>query len=342
MKRNLTLILFGCFLLTFSVKAQEGPPLTLFQIEKALQAKQITLKERNRLLIEGVKERGVTFSMYISIARRLTELGATTLLIEILQDKAPPMPTFLQNTAKLTERRPTLIQVGADIEFRLIPKGEFMMGAKENEAGSSASEKPQHLVQIPKLFYLGKYEITQKQWKAVMGNNPSQNKECGEECPVENVSWDNVQEFIKKLNEINQDNFTYRLPTEAEWEYAARATSATRFYWGDDNDGKMWRTYVNINNSSTALVGSYLPNGYGLYDMSGNVWEFVEDVWQPNYGKSKNDGSANLEGDPYERVIKGGSLTQSQEDVRPARRVAYVRDKGSFNIGFRLVAIPKN
>ena len=341
MKKILPLILIGYLLISVAVNAQNVVPLTLFQVEKVLKTKEVTLKERNRLLIEGVKERGVTFSMYVSVVDRLIELGATKQLLDVLQAKAPPMPTFLQNTKQLTEGRPTLIQVGVDIEFRLIPKGEFMMGAKENEAGASASEKPQHLVKIPKLFYLGKYEITQKQWKAVMGNNPSQNKECGEDCPVDSVSWNDIQEFIKKLNAINQDNFTYRLPSEAEWEYAARASTQTRFYWGDDLDQKLWRFYAHTSDKS-APVGSYLPNGFGLYDMSGNVWEMVEDVWHTNYGKGKNDGSANLEGDDYQRIIKGGSFTQEQEDLRSGRRVSDVRDKGSFNIGFRLVAIPKS
>jgi hypothetical protein len=341
MIKILPLILIGCFLISVTVNAQDTVPLTLFQIEKVLKTKEVTLKERNRLLMDGVKERGVTFPMYVSVVDKLIELGATRQLIDILQAKAPPMPTIIQ-TKMPTEGRPILIQVGPDIEFRLIPKGEFMMGARENEIGAAKSEKPQLLVKIPRLFYLGQYEVTQKQWKAVMGNNPSQNKECGEDCPVDSVSWNDVQIFIQKLNAESQDNFTYRLPSEAEWEYAARATTTTRFYWGDDLDQKLWRTYAHSSDKSTARVGSYMPNLFGLYDTSGNVWEMVQDVWQFDHSKRKNDGSANSEGDDYQRVIKGGSFTQEQEDLRPGRRVSDVKDKGSFNIGFRLVAIPKS
>lgn len=340
MKKLTTLILFGCFLFSLSVKAQEGIPLTLFQIEKVLKSREVPLKERNRLLIEGVKERGITFPMYQSLFNKLAGLGANNELIAALEEKAPPMPDIIQVKMQ-TEGKPLQMQVGVDIEFRLIPKGEFMMGAGETEIGSQPSEKPLHSVKISKFFYLGQYEITQKQWKAVMADNPSQNKQCGDDCPVDSISWDDVQKFIQKLNAKNQDNFTYRLPTEAEWEYAARATTKTRYYWGDDDDEKMWRMYAHADNKSPTRVASYLPNGFGLYDMSGNVWEFVEDVWHTNYGKGKNDGSANLEGDSKERVMKGGSYNWFLDELRSGRRGKVSTNTKMANVGFRLVAIPK-
>jgi len=338
MKQFLILILFGCFVFSTNLIAQEGIPLTLFQIEKVLKSKEVSLKERNRLLIEGVKQRGITFPMYLSTARKLIALGASEALLDTLQANAPPMPDLIQSKME-KEGRSLQITNDFDIEFRLIPKGEFMMGAKPTEIGSMANEKPLHKVLIEQNFYIGWYEVTQKQWQAVMGNNPSQNKHCGEDCPVESVSWNEVQEFIKKLNEKDNSYFSFRLPTEAEWEYAARAATATRYYWGDDTDEKAYLMYANADNKAPTRIGSYLPNGFGLFDMSGNVWEFVQDVWHTNYGQGKNDGSANLASDSNERVMKGGSFNWFLGELRSGSRGKVTTTTKMPNVGFRLVAV---
>lgn len=340
MKKILTLVLLGCFLFSINLQAQEGIPLTLFQIERVLKSKDVTLKERNRLLIEGVKERGITFPIYLSTARKLYELGAGEALLDALQAKAPAMPVLIQSK---TDKEGKSLQItnDFDIEFRWIPKGEFMMGGKDGEIGSLPNEKPLHQVKIGQSFYIGWYEVTQGQWKAVMGDNPSQNKQCGDDCPVDSVSWNEVQTFIKKLNEKDTSNFTYRLPTEAEWEYAARAMTNTRYYWGDDDDEKAYRMYANADNKSPTRVGSFMPNPFGLYDMSGNVWEYVEDVWHTNYGKGKNDGSANLEGDARDRVMKGGSFNWFLGELRSGSRGKVSRDTKMPNVGFRLAAVKK-
>lgn len=340
MKKITTLFLYGCFLFSISINAQEGIPLTLFQVEKVLKSKEVTLKERNRLLIEGVKERGITFPFYLGTAQDLAKLGASEALLDAMQAKAPEMPRQIQ-TGMQTEGRPIQISNSIDIEFKLIPKGQFLMGAKPNELGSMSNEKPQHQVTIGKLFYISKFEVTQGNWKAIMGNNPSQNIKCGDDCPVDSVSWDEVQIFIKKLNEKDESNFDFRLPTEAEWEYAARATSESRYYWGDDDYEKLWRMYAHADNKSTTRVGSYLPNAFGLYDMSGNVFEYVEDVWHTNYGKTKGDGSANLEGDSRDRVMKGGSFNWFLSELRSSNRGKVSKDTKMPNVGFRLVAVPK-
>lgn len=338
MNKIITLILFGCLSFSINLYAQEGVPLTLFQVEKVLKTKEVTLKERNQLLIDGVKERGITFPMYRSIFDKLAKLGASEALLDTLQAKSPEMPTLIQSSMQ-TEGSSLQITNSIDIEFRLIPKGEFMMGAKPTEVGSMENEKPLHKVIIAKQFYIGQYEVTQGQWKAIMGINPSQNKGCGDDCPVDSVSWDEVQVFIKKLNEKDTTNLIFRLPTEAEWEYAARATTSTRYFWGDDDDEKAYRMYANADNKSPTRVGSYLPNGFGLYDMSGNVWEFVEDVWHTNYGKGKNDGSANTEGDTRDRVMKGGSFNWYLDELRSGRRGKVSGNTKMSNIGFRLVAV---
>jgi formylglycine-generating enzyme required for sulfatase activity len=334
MKNILLMIVLFCSL---SIEAQEDPPLTLFQIEKVLKSKEVTLKERNRLLIDGVKERGVTFPIYRSVVSKLTELGATETLIDAIQSKAPEQPSLIQGKMD-TEGRSLQISNSIDMEFRFIPKGGFMMGARETEVGSMANEKPQHKVTIAKGFYLGYYEVTQGQWRAIMGTNPSANKTCGDDCPVDSVSWDEVQQFIKKLNEKDSSYFTFRLPTEAEWEYTARATTSTRYFWGDDEDEKLFRMYANADNRSPTRVGSYLPNPFGVYDMSGNVWEYVEDVWHTNYGKGKNDGSANTEGDARDRVMKGGSFNWFLSELRSSARGKVTTTTKMPNVGFRLAA----
>jgi formylglycine-generating enzyme len=131
----------------------------------------------------------------------------------------------------------------------------------------------------------GKYEVTQAQWEAVMGNNPAYFKQCGESCPVESVSWNDVQEFIKKLNQ--QTGKTYRLPTEAEWEYAARSGGKSEKYSGGNNvDSVAW--YNGNSGKQTHPVGRKQPNGLGIYDMSGNVWEWVEDIYSNSAYRAHN------------------------------------------------------
>jgi formylglycine-generating enzyme required for sulfatase activity len=166
------------------------------------------------------------------------------------------------------------------MEFVLIPAGKFMMGSPKSEAGRSDSEDTQHGVTIAAPFYLGKYEVTQGEWKAVMGSNPSMFK-GDDRLPVEGVSWDDCQEFITRLN-AKKDGYVYRLPSEAEWEYACRAGTATAFSFGEtitaeqvNYDGNY--PYGNAPKGEyrgkTTRVGSFPPNAWGLYDMHGNVWE---------------------------------------------------------------------
>ena len=181
------------------------------------------------------------------------------------------------------------------MKFVYIPPGEFMMGSPESEPGRDDNEK-QHKVTLTKGFHMQTTEVTQGQWKAVMGSNPSDFKDCGNDCPVENVSWDDVREFIRKLNRKEGTN-RYRLPTEAEWEYAARSGGKTEKYAGFSDDGSL-HEYANFcdrnciydwkdetqddGHENTSSVGNFKPNDMGLYDMSGNVWEWCQD-WYGNY-----------------------------------------------------------
>ena len=216
-----------------------------------------------------------------------------------------------------------------EIEMVWVSGGTFTMGAT-SEQGSYAydSEKPAHIVTLSG-YYIGKYEVTQKLWKAVMGNNPSYYK--GDNLPVERVSWNDVQEFIKKLNQMTGKS--YRLPTEAEWEYAARGGNNSRGYKfsGSNNIGSVaW-----YNGSTTHPVGSKSPNELGIYDMSGNVWEWCQD-W---YGDYSSSSQRNPKGPASgsDRVFRGGSWSNNAGDCRVSYRFSNSPDGRFISLGFRLV-----
>ena len=229
------------------------------------------------------------------------------------KDKAAPFQTEDEMTMK-------------ELGMVLIPAGKFLMGSPASEKGRYYNEI-QHEVILTKPFYIGKYEVTQEQWESVMGNNPSETK--GNRLPVMNVSWHDCQVFIKNLN--TKTNGGYRLPTEAEWEYACRAGTTTKYSFGDS----LTKSDANINVGSVKAIGSYKANGFGLYDMHGNVLEWCND-W---YG-SLQDGEAT---DPKGlgagtfRVLRGGSFDDSVSSARSSFRVFYMPTvRLNFN-GFRLV-----
>jgi formylglycine-generating enzyme required for sulfatase activity len=231
-----------------------------------------------------------------------------------------------------------------EIEMVDIPGGEFWMGSDDGDQEVQADEKPRHQMKVA-AFRMGKYEVTQGQWKAVMGLNPSHFKDCGDDCPVENVSYNDVQEFIRKLNA--KTGMVYRLPTEAEWEYAARAGTVTPFSTGSclttdqanyDGNYPPAGCPKGVYRERTVAVGSLnSPNPWGLHDLHGNVWEWVEDCWHDSYQDAPGDGSAWTTGDCARRVLRGGSWFSSGRDARSAYR--YASDPGSRlgSVGFRLV-----
>ena len=175
------------------------------------------------------------------------------------------------------------------MKFVLIPVGNFMMGSRfspkeavHKYGGEEEMYRPEHRrhsVKITKPFYMQSTEVTQGQWESVMGDKPSYFQDCGDNCPVENVKWDKVQEFIRSLNERSEGH-DYRLPTEAEWEYANRAGKETEFVFGDEQDklGE-YAWYLENSEEETHQVRKKEPNAWGIYDMHGNVLEWVEDDW---------------------------------------------------------------
>jgi formylglycine-generating enzyme required for sulfatase activity len=200
-------------------------------------------------------------------------------------------------------------------------------------SNNDSLEKPVHQVTIKESFYMGRYEVTQAEWQQVMGTNPSYLR--GDRLPVEQVSWNDVQSFLTKLNERG-DRFKYRLPSEAEWEYACRA-GRTRDHAGDLN--KMaW--YVENSRLRTHAVGLKQPNAWGLTDMLGNVWEWCADYYHENYRGAPTDGSAWLTGgEMKERVDRGGSWANLATDVDLAIRTKGSPAEGDPYTGFRVVAV---
>ena len=226
------------------------------------------------------------------------------------------------------------------MELMLLEAGTFQMGSPVTEPGRRDNEGPVHEVTISQPFYLGKYEVTQAQWHAVMGSNPSDYSGCGRTCPVETVSWADAQAFIAALNR-REGVRTYRLPTEAEWEYAARAGTQTAYHFG--NTARELARYAwydklgFITGPGPRPVGQGRPNAWGLYDMHGNVWEWVADWYRPYAAGSVTDPGGPSTG--AHRVARGGSWSARASHCRAASRSNTPGARGSDS-GFRLARTP--
>jgi len=231
---------------------------------------------------------------------------------------------------------------GVTLKMVLIPGGTFMMGAPQGEPGRSDDEGPQHQVTVPS-FFMSQFPITQAQWQAIMGNNPSYFK--GSDCPVESTSWDDFSKFCFRVS--NKTGRCYRLPTEAEWEYACRAGTTSPFSCGEtltpelaNYDGNY--SYAlgpkGVYREKTTPVGSFPPNNFGLYDMHGNVWEWCKDVWHENYQGAPNDGTAWITGgDNERRLLRGGSWYYAPSICRSANRDWGTPGSRDNDIGGRIV-----
>jgi len=221
---------------------------------------------------------------------------------------------------------------GMKLEMVLIPAGKFKMGSPESEKGRSNDEK-QHEVTITKPFYMGKYEVTQEQWESVMANNPSETK--GSKLPVTEVSWENCQEFIVKLN--TKTDGGYRFPTEAEWEYACRAGTTTVYSFGDKITPKD-ANYEDSLKGQPIAVGDYKPNAFGLYDMHGNVWEWCEDYYAAYPEGFLTDPMGAVKDE--RRVLRGGSFPGDESYARSSIRFVSPGSYQFDHAGFRLARTP--
>jgi formylglycine-generating enzyme required for sulfatase activity len=221
----------------------------------------------------------------------------------------------------------------------VVPAGRFKMGSPLEEKDRSSDEGPVHEVSIARPFAVGKFEVTFAEWEACAADggcqsnrSPSDQGWGRDKRPVINVSWSDAQEYVAWLKKKTGKN--YRLLSEAEWEYAARAGTRTRFYFGDsESDLGQYAWFLSI---WTQPVGQKQPNAFGLYDMHGNVWEWVEDCWVRSYNGAPNDGSARTTGDCRFRVLRGGSSDDLPRILRSASRVGISSDLRGSVYGFRL------
>ncbi len=222
------------------------------------------------------------------------------------------------------------------IHFRLLPAGTFMMGSPLSESGRDKDEGTLHKVTISTPIYVSKYEITQGQWEAVMGNNPSRFKGSGKDAPVETVSWSDCQEFCFMLSQKEEaPPHVFRLPTEAQWEYACRAGTISPYVgdihflgWYDENSG-----------AKTHPVGLKSANAWGLFDMQGNVYEWCQDWYRDSYLLEDAKDPTGSQSGEY-RVLRGGSWFNNASYFRSANRGRYSAGHRREIIGFRLVVFP--
>ena len=226
------------------------------------------------------------------------------------------------------------------MEFVYVPGGCFQMGINNGEDRA----KPMHQVCLEG-FWMGRYEVTQAQWETVMGNNPASFK--GANRPIESITWKDTQEFLRKLNAHRNSrsledsgSLEFRLPSEAQWEYAARAGSQTAYSFGDNESVLGEYAWYRANSGDeTHPVGQKKPNDFGLYDLHGNVWEWCADTWFGNYVVAPNDGSArgSLD-DGKAKVVRGGSWGDVPYNLRSANRFHNTPDDRSNYIGGRVAA----
>jgi formylglycine-generating enzyme required for sulfatase activity len=299
-------------------------------------------KERRRSVLLQEVEKTLVGGDLASLERAQEELGKLRALlpgdaeVEGLRRRVEErLEEFYPRGERAGEPRVFEIWPGVEMEFVWIPSGKFLMGSPEGEEGRSENEGPVHEVEITRGFWLGRYQVTQAQWRGVMGDNPSYFK--GDERPVERVSWDDVQEFIRRLNE-RLGLTAYRLPTEAEWEYACRAGTRTRFSFGDSDADLGEHAWFEGNSSGeTHPVGERKGNGWGLFDMHGNVWEWCSDWFgETYYSESPRDDPQGPSSGEY-RVLRGGAWYNIPWFCRSANRGNYGPGCCGFGIGVRLV-----
>ena len=223
----------------------------------------------------------------------------------------------------------------------VIPAGRFLMGSPENESGRFDNEGPRHEVQIAQPFAMSVYTVTFEDYNLFCEHTTRKKPDFNwgqEDRPVIDVSWYDAQNYCAWLSE--QTGFNYRLPSEAEWEYAARAETTSAYYWGDEvssNNANCNGCGSQWDNKESAPVGSFSANQYGLYDMHGNVWEWCQDTWHDNYKDAPSDGLSWEKGNSAARMLRGGCWDDRPDLARSSARSCYHPDFSDVNIGFRVL-----
>jgi eukaryotic-like serine/threonine-protein kinase len=363
-------------------KAIETDPATSFKLEQQIEEAEAEI-DRLKLKIQSLEEQ----LHLISIDRRkfikwIGFGGTGTVLVFVLPKIRSPIPELpptrplrsipslstiefvsvqLNDNGDIVDRTKGQAQIYTEelgntsntISLRMvkISPGQFLMGS-EGEEGSFDAESPQHQVKVAD-FFIGQTLVTQAQWQQIMGNNPSEYK-GNEKLPVESISWQDANQFCQKLSQQTQRK--YRLPTEAEWEYACRARTTTPFHFGntissevanyraqDWNDngkirpGKYGDGKLGEFRNKTTPVGNFPPNSFGLYDLHGNLREWCQDRWHKNYQGAPSDGSAWLSDRDDSRILRGGSWLDAPNRCRCASRYYKSLNDRSKAIGFRVV-----
>ena len=304
------------------------------------------------LVVDDVKQKIVVTTLAIAKQQGLQPFDLTSASTASSSSPTPPpVPASVNELAK------TYTSKSTNMKLVLIPAGEFTMGSPADEAGRPDNEGPQHQVRISQPFYMGMFEVTQSEYESVMGTNPSWHSKTGggisqvsrqntSRCPVERVSWNNAVEFCQKLSV--KEGVTYRLPTEAEWEYAARAGTTTPFHFGSTLNGNMANVNGGLPYGTTkkgrylggpTVVGAYSKNDFGLFDMHGNVSEWCEDTFdeQAYASRSGTTTDPKVTSRPGARVLRGGSWKYGSRLTRSASRSWGTPGNGSLDVGFRVV-----
>lgn len=290
--------------------------------------------EEGTHVVEAVKPSGGDFDDYVRRDDVFVADGAMQTLTLKLTDKRPSAPFLAGLKQKFAGRAP-------EPEMVAVPAGKFRMGCVDNSKDCSDAEKPVHTVTVP-AFEMGKYEVTFDQWDACVADGgcthvPGDRGWGRGNRPVIDVSWNEIQAYLAWLS--RKTGKRYRLPSEAEWEYAARAGSEAAYWWGDavgsgnancESCGSRW------DNKQTAPVGSFKPNRFGLYDVHGNVYEWGADCWHDNYKSAPPDGSAWTTGECKYRVLRGGSWIIDPQNLRSANRIDFTAVNRGSSIGFRV------
>jgi len=284
----------------------------------------------------------------------------TTTVVAVFESIAPQREPARATSGPIRQVGETIsfdLGNGIKMDFCWIPPGEFMMGSPSSERGRKADEGPQHRVNVTKGFWMGKYEVTQAQWQAVMGNSPLDFKKAGGDAPVEQVKWEDSQEFLRRLNArfrevasnagIGGSDVVFALPTEAEWEYACRAGTTAKYYTGNSDSDLAQAGWYRGNSGGKLFgqkphaVGQKAPNEFGLYDMHGNVWEWCADRHAGDYYAKSPSIDPQGPSSGGSRVLRGGSADVIARYCRAANRNYYHPDYRYTLLGLRVVARPR-